>query len=30
LSKGFHFDDQGKTAYHSENYDAYVKQRKKE
>ena len=29
LSKGFHFDDQGKTAYHSENYDAYISQRKK-
>lgn len=28
LSKGFSFDDQGKTTYHSDNYDAYVKQRK--
>ena len=28
LSKGFAFDDQGKTTYHSENYDAYVSQRK--
>lgn len=27
LSKGFTFDEQGKTAYHSENYDAYKTQR---
>lgn len=28
LSKGFSFDDKGKTAYHSENHDEYLDQRK--
>lgn len=28
LAKGFAFNEQGKTTYHSENYDAYKAQRK--